>query len=222
MNYSRSIGLLPRPNTSIARGCALASMLGAAASLSAAGYDESAQGDLSTVSSAPTHISLTLGDNVIQGTTGRAVTGGPVDRDFFQFTIPAGQQLTSITPLRGTTFAGAGSLSFIAVVSGDSFGATAPTTATGLLGYHHYGPSEIGTDILDDIGAGAGSIGFTAPLGPGNYAFWIQETAVASVNYAFSFNKTQVSAPEGGPGLMAGAGVLAATFAMARRVRASK
>ncbi len=193
--------------------------LGGAVSLHATNYDESVQGEFSLTSSSPTHISLTLGGNEIRGTTGRSVAGGPVDRDFFEFTIPAGQQLTSITPLAGTTFAGAGSLSFIAVVSGGSFGATAPTTASGLLGYHHYGPAEIGTDILDDIGAGAGSIGFSAPLGPGQYAFWIQETAVASVSYGFNFNKTQISVPENGPGLFAGAGVLALTLGVARRMR---
>lgn len=194
-------------------------VLGAAVSLHATHYDESVQGDFSSTPNAPTHISLTLGGNEIWGTTGRSVAGGPVDRDFFEFTIPAGQQLSSITPLAGTTFAGAGSVSFIAVVSGGSFGATAPTTAGALLGYHHYGPAEIGTDILDDIGAGAGSIGFSAPLGPGQYAFWIQETAVSSVHYGFRFNKTQISVPESGPGLFAGAGVLALMIGVARRLR---
>lgn len=221
MSHFRSTGMFSRFNPHIVQFCAVASLLGAAASVQAAGYNEAVQGDLSTVPSSPSHISLTLGGNEIRGTTGRAVAGGAVDRDFFEFTIPAGQQLASITPLRGTTSAGAGSLSFIGVVSGGSFGAAAPTSASGLLGYHHYGPVEIGTDILDDIGAGAGAIGFKAPLGPGQYAFWIQETAVASVSYAFSFNKSQVSAPEGGPGLLAGAGVLAMTFAVARRVRST-
>jgi hypothetical protein len=221
MNSSRQKGLLSCFAPKVAHVGVVACVLGAAVSLHATNYDESVQGDLSTSPGVPTHISLTLGDNEIHGSTGRQVTGGPVDRDFFEFTIPAGQQLTSITPLRGTTFAGAGSLSFIGLVSGSNFGATVPTTAGGLLGYHHYGPSEIGTDILDDIGTGAGSIGFSAPLGPGNYAIWIQETAVASVNYGFNLHKTQVSVPESGPGLFAGAGALALTLAAARRLRGS-
>ncbi len=59
--------------------------------------------------------------------------------------------------LRGTTSAGANSLGFVGIIGGATFGATVPAGAAGaatLLGYHHYTPSEIGTDILDEIAWG--------------------------------------------------------------------
>ena len=42
---------------------------------------------------------------------------------------------------------------------------------------------------------------------------------MSSVSYGFNFNKTQISVPESGPGLFAGAGVLALTLGVARRMR---
>ena len=47
----------------------------------------------------------------------------------------------------------------------------------------------MGTDILDNIGVPmAGSTGFTGPLGPGTYAFWLQEASPGSpVHYGFNF-----------------------------------
>lgn len=163
-------------------------------------HDESVNGDLSTDSSSPTDLTFQVGDNEVHGTTGRVVAGGPVDRDFFRISIPAGQQLSAIEMLAGTTFAGPGGLSFLGVVNASDFGLTPPAAAGALLGYHHTAASEIGTDILDDLGAGAGAIGFTGPLGPGTYAFWVQETAVSSVAYGYNFKMTSASpVPDAGP-----------------------
>lgn len=189
------------------------------ASLSATAYTESPSFDFSNNPSSPTRITLSLGDNEIHGTTGRSVAGGPVDRDFFTFVVPAGQQLTSISLLGGTTTAGAGGLGFIGITDANNFGSAVPTAATGLLGYLHYSTTQIGTDVLDDIGAGAGSRQFTSPLGPGTYAVWIQETAVANVSYGFSFHKTQISVPDGGPGLAGLAGAMGMMLWVAGRSR---
>lgn len=181
-------------------------------------YDESVNGDLSTTSGAPTGVSLLIGDNEVHGTTGRAVAGGAVDRDFFRVAIPVGWQLSGIEVLRGTTSAGAGSLSFLGVVKAANFGATPPTAAGDLLGYHHYSPTEIGTDILDDLGTGLGAQGFTGPLGAGTYTFWVQETAVASVNYAFDLKVSRVSTvPDSGPQDWLGFATLGMTLFVGRR-----
>lgn len=189
------------------------------ASLLATDYSESTAFDFSNNPSSPTRIRLSLGDNEIHGTTGREVTGGPVDRDFFTFVVPAGQQLTSISLLGGTTTAGAGGLGFIGITDSGSFGTDVPTSPAGLLGYLHYSTTQIGTDVLDDIGTGAGSRQFTAPLGPGTYAVWIQETAVASVSYGFSFHKSQISVPDGGPGAAGLAGAMGLMLWVASRSR---
>lgn len=181
-------------------------------------YDESVSGDLSTASGSPTGISLLIGDNEVHGITGRAVAGGPVDRDFFRVAIPVGWQLSGIEVLRGTTAAGAGSLSFLGVVKAADFGATPPTAPADLLGYHHYSPTEIGTDILDDLGTGFGAQGFTGPLGAGTYTFWVQETAVASVDYAFDLKVSRVSTvPDAGPQGWLGFATLGMTLVVGRR-----
>lgn len=181
-------------------------------------YDESVSGDLSTVPSSPTGISLLIGDNEVHGTTGRAVAGGPVDRDFFRIAIPTGWQLSGIEVLRGTTSAGAGSLSFLGLVKASDFGATAPTDPAALLGYHHYSPTEIGTDILDDLGAAAGAQGFSGALGAGTYSFWVQETAVSSVDYAFNLKVSRVSTvPDAGPQGWLGFATLGMTLFVGRR-----
>lgn len=173
-------------------------------------HDEAVSGDLANAPDAPTSVSLVLGSNEIRGLTGRAVAGGPVDRDFFTFTIPAMQTLTAIHVLPGTAGAGGGGLEFIGAVNGSSFGSTVPTSPSSLLGYHLFGAGDVGSDILGAIGAGGGAMGFTGPLGAGTYAFWVQETAVSSVRYGLDFRVASV--PESGPGTMMGLSALGLTL----------
>jgi hypothetical protein len=144
-------------------------------------YDETA-GDLSNVASAPTLVNLTSGGNKITGTTGTG--SGSVDLDYFRVNVPAGMKLVAIDLL---SYDGP-SQSFIGVERGTAFTDAASTSANPrlLLGYTHFNSSMIGTDVLDDIGAGAGSQGFTGPLGPGDYSFWIQENSTPVVHYQFS------------------------------------
>jgi len=59
-----------------------------------------------------------------------------------------------------------------------------------LLGWDHFGMNDIGHDILPEICVGAGAIGCTPPLGPGNYSFWVQETTSCNCHYRFIFNVT--------------------------------
>jgi hypothetical protein len=179
------------------------------------GWDESSAGDFSNVGTAATVVTLGLGSNLIAGTSGRS--GSVVDRDYFTFTLPAGWQLDAVTLLPGSTFLGASGLGFIAVQGGTQL-TVSPTGGdpSGLLGWHHTSANDIGTDVLPQIGLGAGSIGFTPPLPAGSYSFWVQETGTGTSAYRFDFNVSVV--PEPASALLLAAG-LAAVGALRRRRR---
>lgn len=157
-------------------------------------WDESVSGDFANVGTSPTPISLGLGSNLISGSTGR--TAGIVDRDYFTFTLPVGWQLDTITVMPGTVSIGPSTISFIAVEAGTQV-LTNPTggSAAQLLGWWHYGPNDIGSDILGVIGLGPGAIGFSGSLPAGSYSFWIQETATGSAPYVLDFGVSAVPEP---------------------------
>jgi hypothetical protein len=188
-----------------AAGLALAS----APALAVNGHDET-NGDLSNVNTSPTPVTVGLGDNLFLGTTGK--TGDVIDRDYFTFTIAAGQQLTAIMVLPGTTsIAGANldnPLSFIGLEAGSTVTNPAAPVVGDLLGYTHYGPGLIGSDILDNIGAGAGAQGFTGPLGAGTYSVWIQEANVGTAHYAFDFILGAVPEPSSWAMMLSGFGLI--------------
>ena len=170
--------------------------------------------DFSGNPSAPSAVSFILGDNFIQNETGRD-TSGVVDRDYFTVTIPKHRAISAIELLKGTTFLGAKSLSFIGVVEGSTVPDPSTVTAPQLLGYHHFGPSEIGTDILPAIGEGAGAQGFTGLLRKGTYSFWVQETASGISSYNFNFKV--IAVPDQGQTLWMGLGAMSLTVAASRR-----
>jgi hypothetical protein len=184
-------------------------------------YNESSQGDLSNSGLTPTLLPISLGSNTLTGTTGRDATAG-IDRDYFTIVIPTGLQLTSMIEQPGTTVGGA--TSFIGLQAGSQVTvATNATDATGLLGWFHYG-STPNADILPLIATpNQGSSGFTPPLGPGTYSFWIQDFNLGVFNYGFNMVLAQATtpsaAPEPGSYLLAitGLGVVIASAKRARR-----
>lgn len=188
----------------------------------AAMWAEPAGGDLfSNDGLNPTLIALDGGVNTIRGTTGFTAI---VDRDYFYFTLSAGQQLDSIF-LRPVTEVGS-QVSFIGVQSGNQVTVN-PTggNPAGLLGYALYGLNQVDTNILDDIGNNMlhpGTTGFTGPLGPGTYAFWVQDTAFGTFNYNYEFNVSGDPIPTPLPGaylaMLGGMGVLG----LLRRRRAGR
>ena len=137
-------------------------------------WDEVTNGDLSGDAAAPTVLVVATGTNSITGVT---QTG---DVDFFTITVPDG---TSLAQLVLTSFESADDLAFLAIQSGPVI--TDTTSAASLLGWSHLSASFVGSNILDDLAAGAGAIGFTTPLGPGTYTFWMQQTGADPVNYGF-------------------------------------
>ena len=154
-------------------------------------YSEAVNGDLSNDGLNPTAIGLTAGSNDIIGTTGGGTA--PNTRDYFTVTVPSNLRLVSLVERAGTQ---AGNVGFLGVQSGVQV--TLPpttTTAAGLLGWIHYGPTASDVDILPTMGIPAnGSSGFVPPLGPGNYAFWLQDSSPGT--FLYDFNIVLASVPE--------------------------
>jgi hypothetical protein len=199
---------------SVVGGAIAAAIAAGSPALAAVSYDETASGDLSNSRSTPTIVSFGLGDNIVSGASGQA--NSVIDRDYFTFTLAAGQQLNAIEVLTGTTSIGPGTLSFIGIQSGTQMTVDpASFSATGLLGWTHYGPGDIGTDILGEMGIGAGATGFTPPLGSGSYTVWVQEANVGTANYRFNFLVGSVPEPSTWAMMLAGFGLIG--IAMRRR-----
>ena len=195
---------------------AVALMLASAPAAAVVAYSETASGDLSNSGLAPTPITLVAGDNTISGTSGRNEAGA-VDQDYFTFTLGADEYLTAIDILQGTVPIG---LSFIGVQSGNQVTVTgAGGSAAGLLGWAHYDAGDVGTNILDDMGvAAAGSTGFSPPLGPGSYAFWVQEASPGTAPYSFDFVVSHVPEPSTWAMMLVGFGAMAVSLRRKRRV----
>jgi len=170
-------------------------------------YNEATSGDLSNSGLSPTPVSLALGSNQIFGTTGRGATA--IDRDYFSLTVPSGLALTAIMVLPGTT--SGGPVSFIGMQAGGQVTvSTGATDAVGLLGWWHYSPADINTNILPEMAIPAmGSSGFRVPLGAGNYAFCVQDFTAGSFNYGFDLAVGAVPEPATNAMVIGGLGIIA-------------
>lgn len=183
-------------------------------------YDEGVSGDLSNSGLTPTAVSFGIGGNTVTGTTGHDQAGA-IDRDYWTFTIGVDQALVAINVLEGTQTVG---FSFIGLESGNQVTLDPGTmTAAGLLGWTHYDSTDVGTNILDDIGvAGNGSSGFTGSLGPGTYSVWLQEISptAGAIPFGFDFIVAQVPEPSTWAMMMVGFGMVG--FAVRRRRKMSE
>lgn len=144
-------------------------------------YSEAASGDLSGDGARPTVLTTTVGGHMISAVS----TQG--DREYFSVVVPTGHQLEAIFL---KSYASADAKAFIAVQAGDTF--TEPPTGTDvakLLGYSHFGPSveAVGSNLLDNLGTGAGAAGFSGSLPSGTYTFWTQQTGASPTSYALNF-----------------------------------
>lgn len=199
-------------------GSLLVALLAAAPSRGAVIWDESTAGDLSNVPGTPTKLALALGSNSIKG----SVAGASDVSDWVTLTVPAGMKLKQIILASYTSADAQGFTGFdaAATFAGD------PLTAGAYTGYAHFGTGAtnpsfptnlIGVDILPimaDPTAAAGSKGFTTPLGPGDYAFLIQQLG-ASTAYQFDY----VVVPEPSAMVLIGLGAAALVPIVRRRAR---
>ncbi|MEO5494652.1 MAG: PEPxxWA-CTERM sorting domain-containing protein [Sphingomonas sp.] len=196
-------------------------------------YSEAVSGDLSNNRLAPTAIgTLGLGSNVIVGTS---IPTGPIvddhgthqflDQDYLTFTVAAGQQLTGLTFLQGTTFVGSDRL-LLGIAQGSSVNVDPNFAqgATGLLGWTLVGSSLVGTNVLPALGLSAppnfaaipGATGFTGPLGAGTYSLWLQD-GDQPVTYSYSLQTALAPVPEPASWIMLLAGFGTMGYAMRRR-----
>ena len=142
---------------------ALAALLFAAAGTAHAfNYSESVSGDLPGTLAAsgglnPLELIATPGINSIS----LGVPAGG-DRDYFRFEVPAGYVLSSILH---KSYASTDNLSFIGVQGGTQVTVPVPlpmsefpAAAATLLGYLHFGPNTLDTNILDDLGASGSAV----------------------------------------------------------------
>jgi hypothetical protein len=206
--------LRPIINLTIA-GVAVALLLGPAGSARAAViWDEAVNGPLGDFDHQTQLGPFAAGDNEIIGTVGQT-SPSVFDRDYFSFSVPAGLGLTGLIVVNATS-AGPLDISFIGIGAGTAITVgpvPTPTDASFLLGYRHYGPADIGSDILGEIGAPVlpmGAAGFTPPLlGPADYAVWIQETAICTTCiYDFDFVLAAIPEPTSGAVVLTGLGLL--------------
>ena len=178
--------------------------------------------DFSDNGLAPSAFVLDPGLNVIAGDVGFHTSGpllGQLDFDYFALTVPVGHKLASLVLGPNTNVGGA--FSFVGVQAG-SVVTVDPNagTAAGLLGWTHYGPADLGLDILAPMGlARAGATGFTPPLSSGTYTFWVQDFSSTGIVYDFQFTVTAIPEPATTALMLAGLGVVGA--AVRRRKRAA-
>jgi hypothetical protein len=152
---------------------------------SAASHIESVDGNLSADPSMPTSLTLDPGSNALEG--GVSI---PTGNDYLAITVPAGHALTGIDV---TAFAGS-QVAFLGLQAGSAWtaGEFFEIDASLLLGWIHFGASDIGGDILPAIGMGQGAQGFVPPLGAGDYTIVLQETGVLEVSYGFDLQVASV------------------------------
>lgn len=170
----------------------------------AAIWDEATDGDLSSVQSAPSLLTLSDGRNSVIGTV-----GGPDGQDWITITVPIGFELSG---LELETFgATTDSTAFTGVAAGSVF--TGDTLNAGsYLGYTHFGPGEVGSNLLPRMGTANLAQGFVPPLPAGDYAFLIQQTGPVTTAYQFDYLVTSVVPEPSCAGLAALSG-----FFLARR-----
>lgn len=168
-------------------------------------WNELPSNDLSNDRLNPSGVVLSTGDNQLFGDTG-VNPDGSLDRDFLRITIPSGLQLSQIVV---QAWVSADFAAFIGMRQGPVFDLNPDeVSAPDLFGWDLFGPFDLDNDIL--VGMANSNGNFTAPLGPGDYTFWIQQTG-ESTQYVLNF----VTIPT--PGALAMLG--AAGLLMTRRRR---
>ncbi|MES2707545.1 MAG: hypothetical protein V4726_13185 [Verrucomicrobiota bacterium] len=150
----------------------------------AATRDEATDGDLSNTQSVPTMLSLTAGNNLVSGSV-----GGIDGQDWITLTVPLGFELSSLdlkvfdSTTDSTAFTG---MSMGSVFTGSTL------SAEDYLGYTHFGPGNVGTNLLPSLSTANLAQGFTPPLASGDYAFLIQQTGPVTTSYTFDYRVTAV------------------------------
>jgi len=176
-------------------------------------WDETNMGDISSDPSAPTGLTLGVGDNIIFGSVGGGGAGAADIRDYVTFTIAPGQSLVGLIQIAylDVVTAGPGNRGFHAINEGATSFIPDPVTAGMFLGGDHLDPLPAGTDMLPTLAsAPLAGTGFSVPLGPGTYSYLVQQTGPQLTAYSISLQVVPA------PGALAVLG-LGGLLAMRRR-----
>ncbi|MEY3896251.1 MAG: hypothetical protein RLZZ214_1771 [Verrucomicrobiota bacterium] len=148
-------------------------------------HDETLHGDLSDDYLMPALFSPGAGSSTLKGT----VVDG--DRDLFTLVVAAGLRLDSLRVLSYTTDSeNPENLSYMMSQPGALLSSPPSNDFADPIGYVGFGAWAVGRNVLRTITAGP-PYDYAATLGPGSYAFWINETGPTS-GYEFQFNVTAV------------------------------
>jgi hypothetical protein len=151
-------------------------------------HDESVAGELSHEYLLPTVFTPGAGSSVLKGTV---IAGAP---DLFTLVVAAGLRLDSLALLRYTTDAeNPENLSYLMSQPRATLSAPPSNDFAEPIGYVGFGEWAVGRNVLRVITAGP-PYDYAATLGPGSYAFWINETGPVS-GYEFQFNVAAVPEP---------------------------
>jgi hypothetical protein len=163
----------------------------------AAVITEATLGDFSSNRSSPTAFTLASGNNSLIGTT----SGG--DRDYVTLNVPAGG---SITQLVLRTYTSPDATAFVGIQRGSTFTEDPDSpNVSNLLGYTHFGPGNVGANLLPAMGSAGGAQGFTPPLTGSNFTLWIQQLGSAT---AYQFDVVATPEPSSAVLLLSGAALL--------------
>lgn len=165
------------------KSCIAGTALLAGSLASAAIYDEAVDGDLSGDRFAPTLIGLDLGMNTV--TMDVVLSDQPGgDRDYFTFTLGAGQSIDSMIVLESTNLVGGfDSAAFVGFGPGSFFDFDPDTImGDGLDGFLITAPPVVGIEGIGDLTGGLSSIG------PGSYSFWVQQTGPDATRVSLGLN----------------------------------
>ena len=87
-------------------------------------------------------------------------------------------------------------LAFMSIPAGSVLPFDSEDPDTGQLpGYALFDENYVGTDILLEMGAAFGTIGYGDPLGAGDYTIWAQEQAPTPDSRNLGFIVTQIPTP---------------------------
>lgn len=116
------------------------------------------------------------------------------DVDYFTFNVPKDSALMGIT-LINYEVANTSNQAFIGIQKGNTFTEPASGTNTAnLLGGLIFGTTNVGTNILSEMGMLNGSQGFTTPLPAGDYTIWLNQTGDQScATFQFLFADQDLS-----------------------------
>lgn len=162
--------------------------LAATATIATAGiantFDEAVLGDFSDDRFAPTFFDFSLGSNIVTNSVVDSDIPGIGDRDYYTFSLAAGESIETITLLSATNPAGGNDATAFVGLAFDSIFDFDPDmfTGPGLAGFVLTAPDLPGTNILGELSGGLTS------LGEGDYTLWIQQTGSDLTELSIDFN----------------------------------